>query len=123
MQKILGVLESPLAMRVPSKNLRQAAALIQKCTAFLSVDTALMHVAAAVQAPRQIVIEAPTFNKTNEPYGNPYSLIRNPALAGRNLEYYRYDGEGIKGSREELIRLMASVSVESVYDELVKVMQ
>ena len=74
-----------------------------------------MHLAAAVQAPCQIVIEAPTFNKTNEPYGNPYSLIRNPAIAGRNLEYYRYDGEGIKGSTQELIRLMASVGVESVF--------
>ncbi|HWW00663.1 MAG TPA: glycosyltransferase family 9 protein [Candidatus Acidoferrum sp.] len=123
MQKILAALDSPLAIRVPSKNLRQAAALIQRCTAFLSVDTALMHLAAAVQASRQIVIEAPTFNKTNEPYGNPYSLIRNPAIAGRNLEYYRYDGEGIKGTREELIRLMASVSVEAVYEALARALQ
>ena len=123
MQKILTAIDSPLAFRVPSRNLRQAAALIQRCTAFLSVDTALMHLAAAVQAPRQIVIEAPTFNKTNEPYGNPYSLIRNPALAGRNLEYYRYDGEGIKGTREELIQLMASVSVESVFQALAKVLE
>ena len=123
MRRILAVLESPLAMQVPSKNLRQAAAVIQRCTAFLSVDTALMHVAAAVQARRQIVIEAPTFNKTNEPYGNPYSLIRNPAIAGRNLEYYRYDGDGIKGSRDELIRLMASVSVEAVFETIARVLK
>jgi len=120
LRKILDALNSPLALRVPSQNLRQAGALMQRCTAFLSVDTALMHLAAAVGAPRQIVIEAPTFNKTNEPYGNPYSLVRNPAIAGRNLEYYRYDGEGIKGTREELLRCMASVSVEAVYAELAK---
>jgi len=105
-------------MRVPSKTLRQAGALMQRCTAFLSVDTALMHIAAAVKAPHQIVIEAPTFNKTNEPYGNPYVLVRNPAVAGRNLEYYCYDGQGIKGSKEELIRCMESVGVESVEEAL-----
>jgi ADP-heptose:LPS heptosyltransferase len=91
---------------------------MQRCSAFLSVDTALMHIAAAVKTPRQIVIEAPTFNKTNEPYGNPFVLVRNPAVAGRNLEYYRYDGLGIHGSRQELTRLMASVSPEAVYEAL-----
>ncbi len=118
LQQICAALESPLVLRVPSKNLRQAGALMRRCTAFLSVDTALMHLAAAVQAPRQIVIEAPTFNKTNEPYGNPYALVRNPVVAGKNLEFYRYDGEGIKGTREELLRCMASVSVEAVYETL-----
>jgi ADP-heptose:LPS heptosyltransferase len=114
LQRILAVPDVPLAIRVPSKNLRQAAAVMQRCTTFLSVDTALMHVAAAVNTPRQLVIEAPTLNKTNEPYGNPFQLIPNPTVAGRNLEYYRYDGRGIQGSREALIQCMASVSVESV---------
>jgi ADP-heptose:LPS heptosyltransferase len=91
---------------------------MQRCSAFLSVDTALMHIAAAVKTPHQIVIEAPTFNKTNEPYGNPFTLVRNPAIAGRNLEYYRYDGQGIHGTREELTRLMESVSPEAVYEAL-----
>jgi hypothetical protein len=36
-------------------------------------------------------------------------------VAGRNLEYYRYDGRGIRGTNQELIRAMASVSVEAVY--------
>ena len=90
---------------------------MKRCTAFLSVDTALMHLAAAVKV-RQIVIEAPTFNKTNEPYGNNYELVRNPAVGGRNLDYYRYDGKGIQGTREELVRCMASVSVEAVLEAL-----
>lgn len=123
LQKISSSLDSPLVFRVPSKSLRQAGALLRRCTAFLSVDTALMHVAAAVKAPRQIVIEAPTFNQTNEPYGNPYALVRNPAIAGRNLEYYRYDGDGIKGTREELLRCMASVSVEAVHQALARALQ
>ena len=97
-----------------TKNLRQAAALIGKCDLFLSVDTALMHVAAAMKVPGQIVIETPTWNKPIEPYANPFTLVKNPAVAGRNLEFYRYDGGKIKGTREELARCMASVTVESV---------
>jgi ADP-heptose:LPS heptosyltransferase len=114
LQHILKLHSSPLVMRVPTKTLRQAAALIQRCTAFLSVDTVHMHLAAAVKTPRQLVIEAPTLNKTNEPYGNPFTLIPNPAVAGRNMDYYRYDGRGIQGSAEDLIRCMESVTVESV---------
>jgi ADP-heptose:LPS heptosyltransferase len=122
LQQLLGTQNSPLVVRVRSETLRQAAALMQRCTSFLSVDTALMHVAAAVKAPGQIVIEAPTLNKTNEPYANPFALVRNPAVAGSNLEYYRYDGQGIKGTREELTRCMASVTVDSVVETLQSVL-
>jgi hypothetical protein len=40
--------------------------------------------------------------------------VRNPAVAGRNLEYYRYDGHGIRGTASELTEAMASVKVEAV---------
>lgn len=116
--QILTAHPSPLVLRVPSQTLRQAAVVIQRCTAFLSVDTVHMHLAAAVKTPRQIVIEAPTFNKTNEPYGNPFTLVKNPAIAGKNLEFYRYDGRGIRGTRDELVRCMESVTVESVYAQI-----
>ena len=123
LQQIMTIHPSPLVIRVNSRTLRQAAALMQKCTAFLSVDTALMHLAAAVKTPGQVVIEAPTLNKTNEPYGNRFTLVKNPAVAGRNLEYYRYDGRGIRGTRSELIRCMESISVEAVYDSLTGVLR
>jgi ADP-heptose:LPS heptosyltransferase len=99
----------------PTKNLRQAAALIGRCAAFLSVDTALMNIAAAMKAGGQIVIETPTWNKPIEPYANPFTLVKNPMVAGRGLEFYRYDGGDIKGTREELLRCMASVTVEEVH--------
>jgi ADP-heptose:LPS heptosyltransferase len=114
LQKVVAAHPSPLVVRAHTKTLREAAALMQRCTAFLSVDTALMHLAAAVKTSGQIVIEAPTFNKTNEPYGNGFTLVKNPAVAGRNLEYYRYDGRGIRGTQAELIRCMESVTIESV---------
>ena len=98
----------------PTKNLRQAAAFLKHCSSFLSVDTALMHMAAAVKVPRQFVIETPTWNPPIEPFNQPFTLIKNPCVAGRNLEFYRYDGEPIRGSREEILRCMASVSVADV---------
>ena len=89
---------------------------MRRAGAFLSVDTALMHVAAAMKVPAQIVIETPTWNKPIEPYGNPFTLVKNPVVAGRNLDYYRYDGGDIKGTREELLACMASITVENVFD-------
>lgn len=95
-------------------SIRQAAALIGKCSAFLSVDTSLMHVAAAMKVPGQVVIETPTWNKPIEPYANPFTLVPNPAVAGRNLDFYRYDGGDIKGAPETIIAAMESVTVEKV---------
>jgi heptosyltransferase-2 len=103
-----------------TENLLQAAALIAQCDSFLSVDTALMHVAAAMGVKNQVVIETPTWNKPIEPYGNPFTLVKNPAVAGRNLDYYRYDGDDIKGTREEILRCMTSVKVEDVFEALIK---
>jgi heptosyltransferase-2 len=99
-------------------SLRQAAALLKQCDLFLSVDTALMHLAAAMKVPKLVVIETPTWNKPIEPYGHPFTLIPNPAVAGRNLDYYRYDGRGIRGSPAEILRCMTSVTVESVCQTL-----
>ena len=111
---IRAALNSPHIHQPETRNLRQAAALMQHCHAFLSVDTALMHLAAAMKVPNQIVIEAPTLNPTNVPYGNPFTVVANPVVHGRNLDYYRYDGGPIRGTDAELIAAMTSVKVESV---------
>lgn len=106
----------PPAIFPPTKNLRQAAALIRRAHSFLSVDTALMHVAAAMKVLAQVVIETPTWNHPIEPYGNPFTLVPNPAVHGRNLDFYRYDGGDIKGTREELIACMKSVKIAEVFE-------
>lgn len=107
--------ESPSLFTPESRNLRQAGALMKHCDAFLSVDTALMHLAAAVKTRNQVVIEAPTLNPTNVPYGNPFRLIANKAIHGRNLDYYRYNGKPIRGTDQELIALMARVGADEVF--------
>ena len=119
-QVVLAQSNRELTLEAKTQNLRQTAALMKRCSAFLSVDTALMHIAAAVKAPNQIVIEAPTLNATNLPYGNPFTLVKNPVIAGRNLDYYRYDGGDIKGTREELLACMASIKIEDVFETVTK---
>ena len=119
-QVVLAQSNRDLTLEAKTQNLRQTAALMKRCSAFLSVDTALMHIAAAMKVPNQIDIEAPTLNATNLPYGNPYTLVKNPVIAGRNLDYYRYDGGDIKGTREELLACMASVKIEDVFAVVTK---
>jgi heptosyltransferase II len=115
-QRILSENAAPFAIRATTKNFRQAAALMKHCSAFLSVDTVLMHLAAAMNARNQIVIEAPTLNPTNMPYGTEFTLVRNPAIGGRHLEFYRYDGGDIKGTSEEMTRIMNSVTVDEIFN-------
>src|SRR5262249_128769 len=103
-----------------TRNLREAAALLQHCEFFISVDNALMHLAAAMKVPKQILIESPTFGPTLAPYRRPYLLVENPALHARNLEFYRYDGRGIGGDRETLLKCMSAVTAEAVCRTLSK---
>lgn len=117
---ILAQANLELTTEAKTKNMRETAALMKRCSAFLSVDTALMHIAAALKAPNQIVIEAPTLNVTNLPYGNPFTLVKNPVVNGRNLDYYRYDGGDIKGTREELIAAMESIKIADVFAAVTK---
>ena len=48
-------------------NLRHAAALLRQCDLFLSVDTALMHLAAAMKVPKLVVIETPPGTSRSSP--------------------------------------------------------
>jgi len=122
-REILSATKEQTVFAPPTTHLRQAVALMKHLDGFISVDTALMHLAAAMKVPNQIVIEAPTLNPTNVPWQNPYRLISNKAIGGRNLDYYRYDGGPIRGRDDELKRLMASVSVEEVYAAVDEVMR
>jgi ADP-heptose:LPS heptosyltransferase len=101
-----------------SPGVRHAAALLRHAQAFLSVDTLFMHLAAAVRVPRQFVIETPTVNPPILPLREGWTLIPNPAVAGRNLDFYRYDGRPIRGTKAELRALMESVTVEAVLAQL-----
>ncbi len=113
-------IQNPGLLLARTNTLRQAAALLGHCESFVSVDTALMHFAAAMKVPKQILIESPTCAPTIEPYRRPYLLVPNPAVHGRSLEFYRYDGKGIRGSEHMLREAMRAVTAESVYQTFVR---
>jgi len=102
-----------------TRSLRVAASLMRHCEMFISVDNALMHVAATMKVPKQLVIESPAWGPTLAPYRRPFVLMENPAVHGRNLEFYRYDGAGIKGTPEELRRAMAAVTPDAAFSAVV----
>jgi heptosyltransferase III len=113
--QILNAVQDARLVQAKSRSLKEAAALLGKCHVFLSVDNAFMHLAAAMKVPQQVVIESPTFNKTIEPWLRPFRLVPNPMVAGRNLEYYLYDGKDIQGSTEHLLACMRSITPEAVF--------
>ncbi|HEY0455066.1 MAG TPA: glycosyltransferase family 9 protein [Verrucomicrobiae bacterium] len=121
-EQILSAITDPRLVAAKSQSLKQATALLRKCEACLSVDNAFMHLAAAMKVPKQVVIESPTFNKTIEPWQRPYKLVPNPMVAGRNLEYYLYDGKDIKGTREHLLACMKSITPEAVLNAINEVL-
>lgn len=118
--RILAAAAHPNLVAPQTRSIREAAALMKHCGVFLSVDNAMMHFAAAMKVPKQILIESMAFGPTLEPYGRPYKLVVNPAVHGRNLDYYRYDGKGIRGSERELRQIMEAVTVDSVFTALVQ---
>ncbi len=113
-QYLLREINSPRLIWPRTPSLKSAAALLRKCDLFLSVDNVFMNLAATLKVPRQVVIESPTFNQTITPYRTQFRLVPNPLVAGRNLEYYRYNGRNIRGSRQHLLQCMASVTVDAV---------
>lgn len=102
-----------------------------QCTAFISVDTSLMHVASAMlrkdvfppyHLKHQFIIESPTLNATNKPETR-FTLIANPKCPhGRNLDYYRYDGGNIRASDTELLEFMSAVTVRQVFEQISRVL-
>jgi heptosyltransferase-2 len=122
-EQILNEIRDPRLVKVESRTMKEAAALLGRCKVFLSVDNVFMHLAAAVKVREQIVIESPTFNKTIEPYHRPFRLVRNPMVAGRNLDYYRYDGRDIQGGTEHLLACMRSVTPEAVLENVREAMR
>src|SRR5260370_27490729 len=61
-ETILAQTDPSRVLRAKTATLCQAAALVGKCTAFLSVDTPFMHLAAAMNVPRHALTETPRSN-------------------------------------------------------------
>lgn len=106
---------------VKTEDIIDTALIIKKCDLFLSVDTSLMHIASAVRVKKQIVIDTPTFNRTVYPRKD-FILIKNPGITKDKLEYYKYDGKPINADKEEMKKIMSSISVNNVFEEMKKIL-
>lgn len=71
---------------VSDTTMKQTAALIEKCTLFISNDSALMHTAAAMKVPC-VVVFGPTNPKWVHPYGARHQIVRH-ALSCSPCFYY-----------------------------------
>jgi heptosyltransferase-2 len=67
-------LMTPKPIIVSGTSLRETAALIKKCDAFISNDSGLMHVAAAMKTPT-VGIFGPTNPRATAPYGNGHIVV------------------------------------------------
>ncbi|MDM8536000.1 lipopolysaccharide heptosyltransferase II [Desulfobacterales bacterium HSG17] len=86
--------------------LRQAVALIEKCSFFITNDSGLMHIAAALDIP-QIAIFGPTNHTTTSPASLNSHMVRVPTPCSPCMKQ-----ECLLGHHE----CMKSVSVEMVFE-------
>lgn len=111
-EKISSLMQTakPLVM-VGKTTIGQAAALIEQCTLFVSNDSGLMHVAAAVKTP-VIAIFGPTDPAKNAPFGNGNIVVRKGIACSPCLTY---DKDGCKCPA-----CMEAVTVDDVLDAIKK---
>ena len=102
----VGLMEKKVAFRIknlmqnlpiiiePEANLRQMAYLIQRCNVFISNDSGLMHIAAAVKT-RVIAIFGSTSPDWTRPYGDGHIILRKPMACSpcfkKKCPYGTYD--------------------------------
>ena len=74
-KKIFTSLAIPSVVVVSDLRIRETAALIKKCSLFISNDSGLMHIAAALKVP-VVALFGPTDTKIVGPYGTPNIIIK-----------------------------------------------
>ncbi len=91
--------------------LRQVAAVIEKCSLFVSSDGGPMHIAAAVGVP-VVGIFGPTDWVSHAPYGKRCRVVRS------NMECapcHKAHGEGVKCVNQECLK---SISIDSIMEAI-----
>ena len=114
-EKILKLMRYPPIITTGKTTLRQAAAIIEKCDLFVSNDTGLMHIAAALNVPT-IGIFGPTDPRKNSPRGKNTTFIwKNfPCSPCYNTE---------KAIKCKEAKCLNSISVEEVLVRIKKILK
>lgn len=106
------------SFQVIDTSLGVSAALISKCSLFVSNDTALMHIAAALQVPC-VAIFGPTDIQKGRPYNSPH-IIASKYLSCSPCFYYSPKPLQCKWKTFECLRDLDEKNVEECCNDLIK---
>ncbi len=105
-------------IEVKTKSIMDSVAIMQKMTLFVSNDSALMHIAGALDLPTVAI-----FGPTNETYVHPwktkYEIVRT-GIECRPCFYYSPKPLTCYRNPEEHFLCMRNIEVEMVYDAVVR---
>lgn len=108
------IIDHPDVTAFTGMSLTETAALINQCDLFLSNDSGLMHIAAALRK-RQIAIFTATDNKKSGPYYNPHARVITP-----RLRCYPCQGNDKKWDACRDWTCREVITEEDVYEEIRK---
>ncbi len=110
------ILNHPEVTAYNNLPIQETAALIQQCDLFVSNDSGLMHLAAALRK-RQIAIFTATSDRKSGPYYNPYARVIKPKLT-----CYPCNGNEKVWNECASWKCRDSIAVDEVYDHIKDVM-
>jgi ADP-heptose:LPS heptosyltransferase len=110
------IVDHPDVTSFTDMQLKETAALINQCDLFLSNDSGLMHIAAALRK-RQVAVFTATDHRKSGPYYNPHARIITPRLG-----CYPCQGDTKKWDSCKDWRCRELISEDAVYGEIRKVM-
>lgn len=111
------IIHHPAVTPFTGMTLCETAALIDQCDLFLSNDSGLMHIAAALRK-RQVAVFTATDHKKSGPYYNPRARVLTPKLT-----CYPCQGKGDLWDRCRDWRCRQVISEEAVYGEIRKALE
>lgn len=121
-QQIQGLMKMPPYLPVETALLKTAALMV-RCRVFVTNDSGLMHVAAAMGVPT-VSIFGPSDPQRNAPYGEGHRVIQTdlPCAPCNKYPHYQYGGSFIRCrySGKDKGMCMHGITVERVYQALVK---
>ena len=110
------IIDHPAVTPFTGMSLTETAALINQCDLFLSNDSGLMHIAAALRK-RQIAVFTATDHRKSGPYYNPHARVIIP-----QVRCYPCQGNDKKWDTCTDWRCREAITEEVVYEEIRKAM-
>lgn len=116
-EKIVNEVNSEFCSSVNTKNLAQSAAVIKQCDLFITNDSSLMHIAAAMKR-KTIALIGPTNESYIHPWNTEYKIV---SLRLDCSPCFFYSPKPLSCSREDVkFKCIKELQVENVLSEVKK---